>query len=305
MESLSHSKNPFEDLKSLLKQTNDAMVLEELGKRILEEQAIALLDLFEIKDGLLKLTNILVGLHHKEFIIFLMKLSDLQLNALKAIAETKSMQHHLTLLSHDLQDKIANQSSDISKQTQEIELLEIESIEKQQLILIEKNIANTEKTVLELKKLNKRALVVVWSTSRQDLIESFSRNNEVLENTLTRKTKNLHALLDKQLFSVYDSGEAFEKMKDEEPAVEALARFSIWHQKDYQDIGIAFLRTEETQTTKPAEDGLKAEVSYLKQVEEDLKSIGLKTILDLKKARIYSKTSLRDYIMEQTKKPNT
>lgn len=297
-----------DELKSLLAATDSVAGLESIGKNISVEHVHALSDLLEGSD-LHKLSVIFVGLAPEVFLALLKSSTELQLQNLKNLAPTESVQHHLTLLSHDLLKRTSEGEEKIAKQAAEIMSMDTQDMGKQDVYLVENQLDLLAESFYEIKAIVNKALAIVWSTSRVDLIETFSRIKEHAENLLSQGIgrrenikqypRSLHAKLNEKLFAIYEHEKDIQKLEDEEPVIEALAKLSIWHLKDFIELGLIHEGFSKIQPiTTSSEAKLKADIEYLKLAEERLRLIGLEKIRDLKKARIFSKRSLQEYIFD-------
>jgi len=305
----------LEKLKSLLREANDSSILETIGKGIQPDQLTALSGLL-LGEYIEKFPAILVGLPHSLFMELLKHADDSNLHILKALASSEPLQHHLTMAGHDLQQQIFDCELQIGGLTNEIAALETTQMGRSDLQAIESKIADAAKGLQELTLVVNKSLAIAWNTSRIDLIETLSHTKERAESLLAhgigRKrcdehhSSGLYAKLEERLFHIYSNGNAFENLKDEEPAIEAIAKFSIWYLKDYWEIGLLpHIKQLDESESRPLQEKQHEQEALLQQVNINLKQLGLKTLSDLKQARIFSKQSLSEFIREHQAKIKT
>lgn len=310
MEKQARSAFTVEHLKEMLQSTQDANELERIGNNITKEDIPAFCGLLQEGVDLFKVSAVLVGMPSASFATLLLESGGLQTQKLRCFGETESLQHHLTMLSHDLQKQVSEVEEEIMQCGREIAALDTETLGRQELSAIEKGIEKYADRVLRIKKTVEGALLVVWSTSRPDLVESFSRLKEYTENLYihligTAGAKHpvattLYGLLEKRLFAIFGNGDNAEELNDEEPVAEALAKFSIWHVEDFKELGLVSTEAkEELKAPQSPEGKLNAEISHLKEAEKYLKKLGIEKIRDLKDARIFSRRTLKEYIQER------
>lgn len=293
----------LEKLIAMLQETDSEASLQAIGREVLLDQLAAIADL-PYSDTQNKLPAILIGLPHERFYELLAEGTALQLQNIQRLASTEPLQHHLTMMSHDLELQIREAEAAIENLGNEIEGLDIANMGQEDVASLERTIEGPANKLRALLPVCRRALTLAWNTTRLDLIEALSRSKERAESLLAnaigeRRSKKgeatgLYKLLESRLFRVYMGEEIIDELKDHEPAVEGLAKFSIWHPKDYQEIGLLpqHYSCDKSKACGKAE----ADEALFCQISENLKNIGLETLSDLKKARIFSKKSLREFI---------
>jgi hypothetical protein len=302
MEKNSNSQQALEKLREALQGAKDTNSLESIGKHLPIEQLTSLRELL-YQEFRAKLPAVLVGLPAPQFTHLLQNVAETDLQSFKDLAQTEPMQHHLTVLSHELQHRLASQAQEIENLSREISQIDIATLDNEDTLLLEKKIDEIRQALEELSSLNNKALAIAWNTARPDLIETFSHVRERSETLLSKEVgrirngsnspTGLYEYLENHLFKVYTSGAPFESLTDEEPAIEALAKFSVWYPEDYGSIGLLHTPSGNSGADPHQQDQL------LKEVNESLMSVGLKTVADLKKARIFSKKTLQEYIRKK------
>lgn len=297
-------KDVVEKVKTQLRESSDIHSLEALGRGISLEDLQALSTLATSSpDTQDKLLAVLAGVPHHRFVELLEKADEVLLQDLIALAPTEPLQYHLTILSHSLHSQALDGEALIEDIMADIATFDTLQLSQDNVYAIERKIEAAAGKLQQLTHLCKKTLTIAWNTSRLDLIESFSHIKERIEILLNRSfdkhdhperhSSSLYEALEQHLFRVYGSGELFEELKDETPAREALTRLAIWYHKDYVELGLFPSNT-------PLSDTEKSQTPQ--QASESLSAIGLKTLLDLKKARIFSKRCLREYILNHSLK---
>jgi hypothetical protein len=155
---------------------------------------------------------------------------------------------------------------------------------------------------------------LAWNSDRLDLIEKLSQAKEAFQKILystighpksvSAPATGFYAKLQEKVFGIFGNpanAEDVDALNDDDPAIEGLAKFSVWYLKDYWKIGLlpsirdpnTFDKLAGMEGTEEAHH-LKAEL--LSQVKENLHRIGLNTVGDLKKMGIFSQKILQEYI---------
>lgn len=288
-------------------------VIEGLSSRHLLETAgksLSLSKILHLFDTVLqlnskhhwKLSPLLVGLPHAIFSDLLLAASDEQLKILKHEGLTESVQHHITMLSHEFNatfDQLANDSEAFDR---EITLMGIRDLNQPQLQELIQRIESTSKAFENLYDTTNKALEVAWNTDRTDLIETLNKIKDgcqkysmFLVGTPRKDTDvptGLYAKLEDKFTEVYgklEDPQDIEALHDDEPATEALVKFRVWYLRDYWEIGLL-------PHIKDIKEGMDNREQLFENARKNLEKIGLKTVKDLKQALITSKKSLKEYI---------
>lgn len=285
--------------------------IEAVGRTLSLEQAMQLLlnPALNQKNTKEELTAILVGLPHSLFLQLLLTDQTALLNVLKQEVNTEAVQHHLTVLSHEM----INQVQEIEKQSllwsETINNLTVTDLGRDDIFALTHEIdelsIKLNMTLTQVSKL----LQMAWNTERSDLIEHLSKTKETasryriafigLPRSYKKSPSGLYLELENKLFSVYGNSENpadIEAIKDDEPAIEALVKLSLWYVYDYWDVGLLpHIKTAQEVAFLPKE--LRDRLILV--VHQNLGKIGLHTAADLKAARIFSRKSLHEYIGKQ------
>jgi len=290
--------------------------LELAGKVLSVEQNLDLLDCTPIAydSNFNKILSILVGMSPTTFTQVLAKMNDDQLQVLLQTSLTEPMQHHLTVLMHELSHRYHLLVRELESVVQRIEKLSLDDVSRKDLISLVKSIEEISlrfKSVLN--KINK-ALKISWNSNRLDLIENATSLKDKYSHTLKNfigypqtsgGPSGLYLLLQEQLAVLYANTHEVnisEEVLNDELSTEALIKFSIWYLKDYWEIGLlprikSVEDLELDATYSEADRALHRDQLYV-EVKNNLDKLHLKTVGDLKMHYIYSKRALKEYIQE-------
>lgn len=291
---------------------NDRPHLEALGRALSLTQSHEIFSYIKKDQGILdKLSPIFVGMPHDIFREVLFTMSREELELLKQEALTEAIQYHLTLVINELTAENASLENEIIKLGKKVSSIPLENITQNDINKVEKQIDHLIDQGLHWITIANSALSIAWNTLRLDLIEQLSQVKEsfqrMIHNTIGSPKSTLHpasgiyAILENRLFTKFTeslSGEHFLSLPDETPAIEALVKLGIWYEQDYVCIGL--IPSEPYGNAKEAavtgeERQAQREWVYL-TVTENLRSLGLNTLSDLKSRKIFSKQALQDYI---------
>lgn len=253
-----------------------------------------------------KLLPLLVGLPTEVFIQIINRASPNELDLLKLESVTEPIQHHLTSFvnkAEQTSDQIVEELIRIGKWIQQMDM---DLISKKELQDLRNHLKNSKDYYYELLDIIEKALAVTWNTTRLDLIEKFTSLKEHSLVTLhdfigTPRDEaiaptGLYDQLERRFAMVFTEADL---LKDSDPATEALAMFSIWYLKDYWSAGLLpSIETEVDLEPAEADDIAKRDhrQKLFTQVQENLIRLGIGTVGDLKKAEIFSRRLLQDYI---------
>lgn len=257
-----------------------------------------------------KLAPLLIGISQDLFSQFLFMATEQQLHFLQHEGVTEPVQHQLTLLSHDFARQIQKMEQEIDLFCEDLQKLDPEILDKtsteELYFKIDLFASCFEKLFQQINK----ALAIAWNTDRLDLIEAFNRSKETCQKynlygiggRRNRKAAptGLYAELEELLFNKFGE-EGAEALPDTDPAIEGLAKLSLWDLPDYWEVGllpkIKNIKNLDLQSQEYT-NGQRNIVQkrFQKEVQENLEKLGLSTISDLKLARIFSKKTLKDYI---------
>jgi hypothetical protein len=308
------------DLKDTLNQLTELNQLEAFGKTLSSDEMLKVLDLIGgdscFSD---KLNPILAGLRHEVFFEILHKLSLSQLNMLQHESMAIPIQHHLTALSIQKLHMLDQISMRILAQEDNIKSIQIENLGLHDLTKIYEEIEFLINTIdSELISIN-QALSLAWNSDRIDLIDrfnvikesiqkikNFSIGNPTQKIEILNHPAGLYAQLNEKLNQVYADGITTALEMAILPAIEALAKLSIWYVEDYYKLGLLpDIQSEISLNLDPAVFSENERAEHLEKLiakaKKALEDLGLITLDDLKKARIYSKKALQEYITEKTR----
>ncbi len=307
-EEVRFSKEKLLTFITLLKDRN---LLEKVGQNLSANVFIYLIK--KSKEGDLDLLPLLVGLNHLVFYDVLLLMDDEVLKRLRPEANTEPLRHQLTLFSHEIVYRL----EDLTQKLKSLEI-EIDGIIPTNISYAdidafhEKFRTIGEEAHSNIKRIT-QALALSWNTNREDLIDMLSFQKECWKkyDALVIGTpgaegfspSGLYARLEEQLHAVFGNPSFSKDAKDlfdSEPSLEALVKFSVRYLQDYWEVGLLPEVVNPTdlekyeKNTEPESEEKKAFLFL--QVQKNLDVAGLKTVADVKKAQIFSKDMLRDYL---------
>jgi hypothetical protein len=252
-----------------------------------------------------KLSFLFIGLSPTVFKELLAQISQEELVFLREEAITEPVQHLLSQLTNELTGRFNELCNKIETKELEIETTDLQIIGPKEIENLYSQFENFNKEGKNILNLANRALAMAWNANRADLIQELGRIKELCQKCLidsigTMGTKEnassgLYQRIDKkveQLFSDQDSNGNSTPMKDSTPALEALVKFAVWYIHDYVEVGLL----PDINAIHSDQENMKSREQLFTAAENNLGKTGLKTLLDLKNARIYSKQALKDYI---------
>lgn len=254
-----------------------------------------------------KLEALFVGMSLEVFDSLVSRADLSLLRLLQREAAGEPVQHKLTVFVHLLEqeERAITHSLEILRARVEGVTVEGMTTKKFQGLLREIQ-EHHDKVMCGTERIDK-ALAVAWTSGRTDLIEKLSQLKEYLcsdqrfglglPQGVSGGPTGLYLLLQRRLESVFGDPDTDnpETLKDEDSAVEALAKLSLWNLKDYWDVGL--LPEVEKAPGSQAEDVIKPEGERLRaQAISQLKALDLATTKDFKRHQIYSKQMLQEYI---------
>lgn len=308
---------------AVVKGLTDHYQIEAVGTALSPYQAIIIFEKFcePAETQHWKLPPLLVGMPHDVFCHILRRASPEVLDVLKEEAVTEPVQHHLALIAKEMTIYTKDLWNTID--TIEVELLQLNSISMgfaELTMLVGRNEQLADGCFLAMKKLDK-ALAIAWNTDRPDLIEKLSKIKEQCQKLLTigighphnesEPATGLYATLEKSLYAIYGNvsdPKDIQALHDEDPAIDALIKFSIWYLQDYVELGLIPGIENAEQLELSGERSEQEYLAYTKKLfqaaRESLEKLGLATVGDLKRAGIFSEKTLREYIDKRRKKMN-
>ncbi len=298
--------------------------LESIGRVLNVKQLLELLDAAADSDVAWqdKLQFILVGLPQNVFEASLDGITDRQLRALKAVGSTESLQHHLTLLVHELARKAEQTAVGLEGLERQIEVYNVHTVHQKDIDTFLQRIEEALDFFLHGLSLLDTSLGLAWNTNREDLIDRFTQLKEnwlrylqfVIGRPGTSETPSsaLYAKLDRHLNAIYgDPSNPVEHdvLEDSDPALEALTALSLWVLQDYWGVGllpgITHVEDLDLDSTHTDAERILYREKLMLVAQENLNILGLATVGDLKKARIYSRNMLSRYIERHRERLNS
>lgn len=253
-----------------------------------------------------RLTFILVGLHPLVFSQALHFISDNHLAHLKNEGLLEPLQYHLTQFAHEGEALHRQTELKIHQFMQNLSSIEHQELTQEGLDDLFNQIDILRNQLLNYLERISTALSIVWHTDRIDLIEKLSSLNELLQHQLMQSighqtfdnlsATGLYFLLEQSLSSIFDAD-----LKDEDAALEGMTRLSIWHLKDYWELGllpsvhqVQELDLNSKQYTE--EERIARQQRFFSLVQQQLERLQIGTVGSLKKAHLFSKSLLKTYI---------
>lgn len=290
----------------------DYRALESFGKELSLPKALELLTLFqkELQEQRWKLPPILVGLPHPIFSHLLLKATGGQLETLKKEAVTEPVQHQMTVAAHEIARQIDAFTLEVEQLERQIETLDVEHLTHKEILAFHNALQQAADFYEEVLRKVNALLNLAWNSTRTDLIEKLSHSKELSHRlrlqyigsprNIQSKASGLYAALDQKLHSAYGSPTDAAAVNDDEPALEALVKLSLWYPQDYWQIGLLPQITDplffERETEIPQEQRQALLEKLLEMARFNLGQIGLNTAKDLKAAGICSQATLQEFI---------
>lgn len=299
---------PDQLINTIINEENQSRLIE-IGKNLTVNDLIFILDsISKKKVGAEKLSPLLIGLPFQIFGQMLNLTANFSFDALKKEGFLEPIQHHLTLFANECLELVNSHQESINLLNQEAREINVKHLTFKTLENFYHKISLLiQKLQLFLKGID-RALAITWNTNRIDLIEKFSHIKEMNHNqvfkqigfpkTETTMATGLFAFLDEILFKTYGPLEqrGGESLKDDDIAIEGLTQLGVWYLADYFDLGLlpGFKTKEDLTKLNPEQT---QELFYV--VQRNLEELGIGTVLDLKKAHIFSKDMLLEFIQRR------
>lgn len=301
----------------LIHKMSDPADLESAAKMLSLEQLHEILYLAFQKDANItpnKLSSLFVGISQRLFYGLVVRISPEQLSVLRHEAAAESIQHHLSILSHEIKQKFDRLCDQITLETSILNAIKFKGMGLDDINGIYGSLNDLHHQALEIVHVTERALALAWNTNRMDIIQELSSTKELCRHCIANdigspsangtSAAGLWLVLENrvnQLFSEEASGGFFTRIKDTDPAIEALVKFSIWYLKDYYEVGLLPSSTKADlekldSATSTDEVQLKKKETLFSLAEQNLLALELKTLADLKKHHIYSRQALVDFI---------
>lgn len=266
------------------------------------------------------LSPLLVGLSPHIFFEALLRMPDAYLQPLKHESILEPLQHHLNVFVNECEAADQKCLIQLDVLQEEIKELNPANMSRHDVKQIELRINHLREEYEKLLNGINRALALTWASLRLDLIEKLNDLKEAIlmrlneiglpPSDLFLPTGLFNALIN-QLSDVFKSSiEENDFLKDGDPAIEGLAKFSIWYLPDYWKAGLLpSIQSEEDLEPKKLKiteiEKLEHRQHLTELVQHNLSRIGIRTVGDLKRARIFSKKMLEEYISQHQKALHT
>ena len=294
-------------LAQLVKKQSEKSAFEAFGKDMSPSEILELLD-WSTSDscplGRDMISATFAGIQQGVFCTALTNTSPEQLNILRQYSSMETVLHHIVQLSHELKRECGVFNDLITKEIKRIQTLNLSEIIPDEIESIHEELREIRKQGEEIIHTTAKTLGLAWHTSRADIIQELSHTKELCQQCLNKSvgffktnekpSTGLWESLEQRLdlvFSDVDTKDNITFMKDTDLALEALVKFSVWHLRDYYEIGLIPQSTKEV----PAE----REENLFALAERKLSKLGLHTLKDLKDKNIYSKRALVLYLTKK------
>ncbi len=264
-----------------------------------------------------KISSLLIGLTHRVFLKVLDSASPKELEVIQHEALKEPIQHHLTVFVHEISQEVDVKAGQVLELCEKAEKTPVSEVDYETLHDWLGQIDHISKSFEpQIIKLN-RALGIAWNSNRPDLID---RMNQILE-TIHRTQKlmigiqrtesggptGFYKILEDNLCAVFGKQEDPKALLDTEPAVEALAKLSLWYLEDYWNAGLlprikdqADLHLDpKTHSDKECQEFREL---LMTEVNHNLEDLNLQTVGDFKTAFIGSPEMLKETIQRRLNK---
>jgi len=261
------------DQLQIILKTNNAKDLKQIGATLTAEQLMVAMK--KIPSD--KISHLLARFSKDEFILLLQRMDSKNVDRLKnALGEP--LLHHLTQFKHLLAKQLETLDAKLIALETKINAIDPGDLSRPKAMSYAKEI-NQISCDIDIKLSTiQTALGLCWNTSRLDLIEEIGNFDEQYLRAITNTLPRLIDLFQERLFTF------FEDLYDDEPALEGLASFGVQCVEDYRDANLISSQDDD-------------EKELLKRVDLKLKEKGLYSIQDLKDAFVFSRRSLKDFLL--------
>jgi hypothetical protein len=283
--------------------------LENLGKHFSVPHFLSFLEFLDHHPSYHnRLTFNLVGLDPLVFSQALHLLQYHHLAYLKNESLLEPLQYHLMQFAHEGESLQQQTEQKVQQFIQNLSSTKPEELTEDSLNTLINQIDSLRNQLLDYLERISTALAIVWHTDRIDLIEKLSSINEALQHQLAYpighrpsdhlSSTGLYYELEQALSSIFDAS-----LKDEDAALEGLTRLSIWHLKDYWELGLlpSIHHIQELDLDPKRyneEERLAHHQRLLSLVQQKLERLQIGTVGSLKKAYLFSKPLLKRYISQ-------
>lgn len=290
-------KNLFEFIDSISK-------LELLGKEMSVSHFLSFLSCLDFQtDFQNKLAIILTGLEPSVFSQSLHTIRSEHLHYLKDEGLFEPLQYHLTQFVHEGENLLKDIEQKENIFLQNISTIHPEDLTPESLQDLINQIDMMRNQILKYLEQLSTALAIVWQTDRIDLIDALSSLNDSLLHRLSFaighpaseeiRASGLYEFLEKTFSIIFDAS-----LKDTDSAMEGMTRLSIWHLKDYWELGLlpSIKKFEDLEFLPSSNKNMIYSQGIYSFVQKQLEQLHLITVADLKKAHLFSKSLIQNYI---------
>lgn len=292
---------------SLFQFIDHPSMLETFGSHLSVESFLAFLNfLHHHLSYLNRLPFVLIGLSPAIFYQSLTHLQENHIQLLKHESLSEPLQYHLTQLIHEGESLLQQTAQAIQQLEKEFLLIKPERLTTDSLNTLFYQIELLEEPIIHYQECIQKALSIAWHTNRLDLIEKFSSINEALYHQRTQAigypasdhlpSTGLFFALEQALSRIFDA-----TLEDTDAALEGLTRLSIWHLKDYWELGllpsipdIEQLNVDSAQ----GEEQIAQQERLFALIQQQLDHLQISHVGALKRKHLFSKALLKTYIQK-------
>lgn len=280
---------------------------ETLGKHLSLPRFLNLLNFLSLHPtSQQRLTYILAGLQSPIFSKALNFFQPHHLALFKDEGLLEPLQYHLTQFIHEGESLFKQINQEADRFEKDFPSITQDELTSDQLNGLIHQIDICRNQILDFLDRASIALSIAWNTDRIDLIEKLSTINESMQHQLAAvighqasndmQSTGLYATLEKVFSSIFDAS-----LKEDDASVEGLTRLSIWHLKDYWELGLLphIDRLEELDLDPGQFNDIKRSAHHqdlFSQVQLQLERLKIGTVGDLKREYLFSRPLLKAYI---------
>jgi hypothetical protein len=291
----------------LFEYIDSPITLEGLGKHFSAASFISFLDFLDKHPHAHNRLNfILVGLSPSVFSQALPLLQSHHLHILKQEGLLEPLHYQLTQFVHEGEALKQNLQQSAIQFQQKLASMGSQELTIDLLHILTDCIDQMRDQLLDYLERASTALAIVWHTDRTDLIEKLSSINEGVQYQLTHlvghsafdhlASTGLYAFLEQTFANIFDSS-----LKDDDAAIEGMSRLSIWHLRDYWELGLlpSIQSPEELELdpqTYQEKERWDHQQRLMSLVQLQLERLGIGKVENLKKLQLFSKSLLKAYI---------
>jgi|GEM_PF-2712186 len=253
-----------------------------------------------------RLSLVLVGVDPLLFSQALPRMGGRSLDMLKQEGLLEPLQYQLTQFVHEGESLIGKIEYIIAQFQEQLVSIKGEELTQEVLESLTDPIDELRKGLLNYLEKAVVALILVWHTDRVDLIEKLSFIREAVQHQLTQlighpcsdraPATGVYSFAEHIFSSIFDSS-----LKNDDPSTDGMTRLSIWHLKDYWEIGLLpSIRDVEELELNPQKfsetERRKHHQRLMSLVQKQLEHLGIGTVENLKKAHLFSRSLLKAYL---------